>query len=231
VQIQNPGTYTITVVASNIAGSATATQVIQVSDCSPVATFSLDASWACRPDTILGLNQTQVVSGAGNNTNTWLITPSSSSAANGNYVQSTATTVASYPQSRRFIFAALTNTAITAGVTFTVKLTVTNSVGTSTAVQTIRVEQQCWVGISENSLSENMSVYPNPAHEQLTLSLPDGGKNYNVKLVNVLGSVVYESNVKNSTTVSINITDKAKGIYFLTVESNGEKATKKIIVE
>jgi hypothetical protein len=44
---------------------------------------------------------------------------------------------------------------------------------------------------------------------------------------------VYEEKIgKNKETLTINLANKAKGIYFLTVESlNNEKAGKKIIVE
>src|SRR5690606_15122697 len=113
--------------------------------------------------------------------------------------------------------------------TYTITLRATNSSGSVSVTQTIHVSP-C-TGISENTLLENMSIYPNPAHEQLTVSLPNSSQTYTVKMMNVLGSVVYTEVVKNSNKVTINVADKAKGIYFLSVEANGEKVTKKIIVE
>jgi hypothetical protein len=78
-----------------------------------------------------------------------------------------------------------------------------------------------------------LNVFPNPAHDQLNILLPTGGDIYKVKLTNVVGSVVYEEKtVKGGKeTLSINLTNKAKGIYFLTVESNNGKAIKKIVIE
>jgi hypothetical protein len=54
-----------------------------------------------------------------------------------------------------------------------------------------------------------------------------------IKMVNVLGAVVYEEKVVKDSkdSVAIKLANKDKGIYFLIVEANNEKVVKKIVVE
>jgi hypothetical protein len=117
--------------------------------------------------------------------------------------------------------------------TYVVTLVVSNISGTSTATsKTLTVYDCAAVGIAENNnLMANLNVYPNPAHEVVNVTLPSSISDvYKIKLVNVLGAVVYEETVTKGN-ASINLSGKAKGIYFLSVEANNQKATKKIVVE
>ncbi|MBX3164985.1 MAG: T9SS type A sorting domain-containing protein [Bacteroidetes bacterium] len=308
IKVLNPGTYTLSLIATNIFGTTTETQAIVVNDCAPSPNFTLEPV-VCRTATVFAWNQTQNVPGATNNTYLWTWSPSS----NPNQpIAFTATQSPAHPipnGSRRIIFNASTNANITATQVYTVTLRAANGSGTASISQTIAVvprtpipvilpntplisvcaltttlgvspggadsyiwsdgsttsvidipvpnvsssnvtysisgtnfcgtntvsrtyviENTC-VGISENTLSERLSVYPNPAHEQFTVYLPNANSIYTIKMINVLGSVVYEESVKNTSSLNINVANNAKGVYFLSVEANGEKATKKIIVE
>jgi protease II len=88
------------------------------------------------------------------------------------------------------------------------------------------------VGIAENNnLSANVSVFPNPAHDVVNISVPVSGSDvYKVKLINVIGAVVYEEKISKEN-FSINLAGKAKGVYFLSIENNTQKAVKKIVIE
>ena len=67
----------------------------------------------------------------------------------------------------------------------------------------------------------------------INLTLPNSNETYKIKMVNVIGAKVFEEKVsKNSKeNYSINVSNKSKCVYFITVESATEKVTKKIIVD
>lgn len=66
------------------------------------------------------------------------------------------------------------------------------------------------VGINEEA-SSSISVYPNPSSGQFNFSgLEKGSK---LEVFDIIGSIIYQS-VANSDFETINISDKAKGIYF-----------------
>jgi len=111
---------------------------------------------------------------------------------------------------------------------YTVTLTGKNASGTSTTNAVIAIDM-CTDGIAEGSLNKVMDVYPNPVRDQLNLSLPVG-ESYTVKITNLLGTVVYSENV-NKEKVSINLSNTARGVYFVTVESKTEKVTRKVILD
>jgi hypothetical protein len=214
------GQVTLTLVATNSQGSVSATQVVTVQVCSPNIQFTLpsplyfcsDASKA----SFTVVNTTAQVPGAGTNSYTWSVAPT-------NGVVNI--TSAAFPN----FAASVSNTNIT---TYTVTARVKNASGTSTVSQTMNVD--FCTGINEqNSLANNMLVYPNPAHEHMFVSLPAGTDAYKVEVINVLGSVIYSDIVTKGakSTFEINLEGKPKGVYFISVEANNQKATKKIIVE
>jgi photosystem II stability/assembly factor-like uncharacterized protein len=78
------------------------------------------------------------------------------------------------------------------------------------------------------------NVYPNPSTGIINLVLPVAKKGLEITVTDVLGKVVYNQNVTTVTTgenISINLQGQAKGVYMLNILGNGEKASKKIIIE
>lgn len=204
-----PGTYTITLTASNAAGVDTHTQTINIADCTPTVNFTFPSVMCPNRDTVTTVNTTQ-----GATSYTWNITPTSG-------------------------VGLFTTTGINKRITFfspntyTLTLRATNSSGTNSAVKVITVTDNC-TGIFENTnLGNSLKVYPNPAREQVNVSLTGTSELVKIKLTNVLGAVVYEekANFGTKEKVSINVANNPKGIYFLTVESNNEKVTRKIVIE
>jgi hypothetical protein len=227
IRFATAGTYSITLLASSISGSSAITKTINIVDCTPVAGFTLpamaagcistDGSGAVLTTANAVATSTSSTIGSGPIVLTWSFTPSSTFSV-------TVSNSGAFGKQLNFL---------TPGI-FTVSLIASNISGTSTAVTKTIQANPCDVSIfeSQNFLS-NLSIYPNPAHEQVTVTLPSTNDSYQVKLVNLIGATVYEEKtVKNKETLTINLGNRAKGIYFLTVESsNNEKAVKKIIVE
>jgi hypothetical protein len=94
------------------------------------------------------------------------------------------------------------------------------------------------LGIKEESLQdESVSIYPNPASDNIFISLKSELKNPHVEIYNVTGEKVY-SDALASRQKSINIQKYAAGIYFVKISSGSEDAsadvkvlTKKIVIE
>jgi hypothetical protein len=109
--------------------------------------------------------------------------------------------------------------------TYTVQLIVFNSCDSDTSIQVISPG-----GINENDFSEQVSIYPNPVADQLSIS------NYQssikkLEFFNVYGEKIFESHFSNLTSqISVDISQLA-GIYFLKISSGNFTITKKIIVQ
>ena len=92
------------------------------------------------------------------------------------------------------------------------------------------------LGINDLSRSIGFSVYPNPskASVKLNFHLSDAA-NIRVKLLNISGSVVEETSLKQFTNGEheIELTSNATlsaGIYFVNLELNGTKLSRKIVI-
>ena len=220
------GTYTISLLTSNASGTAVSTQVVNSSPCLAIPGFTMP-SIVCWEDAVpttankifntfnTSANPPGVT--GGNMTYTWSIKPPAGVSVLPSYTSQHLTQVK------------ITN--VTTTTQYTVTLMVRNPSGTVSYSSTINAGK-C-TGVSENTLASDLLVFPNPAHEQINVVLPASTNAYSVRLTNILGSVVYEDKAikgsKETTVISLN--NKPKGVYFLTVESNSEKVTKKIVVE
>lgn len=79
------------------------------------------------------------------------------------------------------------------------------------------------------------SVYPNPSNGIFNIEFPNFNMNelVSIKIYNVLGSVVFsrELRIQSNASEQIDISNQAKGMYILSIESeNAKNATKRIII-
>ena len=210
ITFSTAGVYSVTLLATNGNGTSQVTQTVNISNCAPVVGFLLPASATnCSLSPITTTNTSTSANGA--LSYTWSIMP----LAGGMFSPNAG---AQNPQIN-----------FTAAGNYTITLSAINASGISSAVNTISVS--ACVGIAENSLlASNVKLYPNPTKDLVTVSLPHNGNEYTITVTDILGTIVYtQKTIKNDT--QINLANKAKGIYFITIEGNKEKATKKIIVE
>ena len=84
------------------------------------------------------------------------------------------------------------------------------------------------VGISEATNNLGLSIYPNPNKGVFTLNIK--AENVVVEIMNTQGQVVLTKNNVN-TNEQIDLSNNAKGIYFVTVTSNETVTTQKVIVQ
>ena len=90
------------------------------------------------------------------------------------------------------------------------------------------------VGITENSLNNLVSIYPNPATDIVTIDLGNSSDNgaARVQIVDLLGKQVYLSGEISQTPVlQINTSQFGKGIYIVNITKGSEKICKKLIIQ
>jgi gingipain K len=99
-----------------------------------------------------------------------------------------------------------------------------NASGSMSAPVSVLVEFD-FTGVTENQ-NANISVYPNPASDVLTINT---NNNFKYQLVNSLGQVVRSGNATNKAIVRVG--DLNKGIYFLTINAGNQVSVQKVVVE
>lgn len=90
---------------------------------------------------------------------------------------------------------------------------------------TVQIYDLSTVGIDKFVL-ENFNIYPNPATDVINICLENNLILQKVTLYNNLGQIVKESNQE-----IIDVSGLTKGLYFVEVETNQGKASKKVIVK
>jgi len=87
-------------------------------------------------------------------------------------------------------------------------------------------------GIGE-SLANSFSIYPNPTEGEFQLIFGlNEPRDMHIEIINILGDKVFvkDFNDIENQKVNFNIADMASGIYFVTIQSEGETVSKKIVL-
>ncbi len=79
-------------------------------------------------------------------------------------------------------------------------------------------------------LGDNTTLFPNPTKEKITLKLEYFTPSQEIIITDIQGKIIKNQMIEGLTT-TINTSSFEKGIYFLTLFSDGNKTTKKFIVE
>jgi hypothetical protein len=87
-------------------------------------------------------------------------------------------------------------------------------------------------GVNEVLSGANVSVFPNPASNELNISLPANGNTTNVSIFNVIGEVVFTENIiANGTTTNFDISTLKSGVYIVKLVSEGSEYSTKLFVD
>ena len=93
----------------------------------------------------------------------------------------------------------------------------------------IQVEEACaTVTVEEINLAENISIYPNPAKDILTVSCTNGAKIEEIAIYNQMGQKVLEGEFVNNT---IDVSRLHPGMYIVELINQRWKVRRKLIVE
>ncbi|MCX6230171.1 MAG: M4 family metallopeptidase [Bacteroidetes bacterium] len=118
----------------------------------------------------------------------------------------------------------------TSAGTYNVKLIVSNACGSDSVTNTITVN----VGVNENNLINNISIYPNPTNTTLFISIPVvTSENVKLQLLNITGQMEWSNSLNSAgnsaLNTSIDMSALAKGVYFLHVQQQDKLIVRKII--
>lgn len=220
---QDPGIYTVSLLASNISGNSSVTQTVEILECRPDVSISMPDS-ACRVQGTVEIMP--VVNGTAAVQNfTWTILP-----INAGWL-SFAPIGSGTPNGRRLI---LSNNPLTYSfTTYTITLATSNQYGTRSTSRVLTVTpDECPTGgvsVAELSWTGGVSLFPNPAHDRMYMNLP-GGNMYTLKIYNILGAVVYSEKMAGGTH-SVDVSAMKKGVYFAEISSGERSISKKFIIE
>lgn len=89
----------------------------------------------------------------------------------------------------------------------------------------------CTNGITEEGLSRNWLLFPNPFSAETTLRMPPGTENVSVKIYNVVGQLVKQIENCSGTELKIERNNLESGIYYIRVSHlNNAVSTLKLII-
>ena len=113
-------------------------------------------------------------------------------------------------------------------------VTVTDEIGCQVS-QIVEVLASVCDGIGEEeSLKNEINIYPNPAENQLFVELKnEKNEPIDMRLYNVLGEMIYEKMVKNNLqdgVFTLDISQIPSGTYFLQIGKDASFVTKKMII-
>ncbi len=102
------------------------------------------------------------------------------------------------------------------------------SVDCATYEDSVDIRFNYTLGLKTTKLNPTFNIAPNPANDYTVIS-SNGVDNSNVKIVDVLGNVVYTETI--SATKKIDLSDFKNGIYFITIETSDSKiSNRKLII-
>jgi hypothetical protein len=84
-------------------------------------------------------------------------------------------------------------------------------------------------GVEETDSQTSISVYPNPSNGKIQLTSNTQVENAQVEIYNVLGEKIFQT-IINTASSTIDISDKPNGVYFISITTEAEAFTQKIVV-
>lgn len=108
----------------------------------------------------------------------------------------------------------------------------TNSVSQMVFIDTTA---ECTMGINENVLATSTSIFPNPSSGKVTITVNNVAySTIQIAVADVLGNTVLQTIAERNTggfTRELNLNNLAKGVYVIQLSADGERFSKKIIIE
>jgi hypothetical protein len=88
------------------------------------------------------------------------------------------------------------------------------------------------VGIEEKNVLETVVVYPNPAHHSLHMEVPHENGFYHLQIIDATGSIIQDEILQATEHIILtDVSDLSKGLYYLILQNNTGKITRKLIIQ
>jgi len=117
-----------------------------------------------------------------------------------------------------------------------VKVQAINSCGSSSFQQKNVISLNCVARpTAVTPAGEIVSVFPSPAFDEIHIAInSEGSHRYNLTMMNITGKVVMNNSgslMQDENELTVDVSSFVPGIYFLTVELDGERIVKKVVIE
>lgn len=81
-----------------------------------------------------------------------------------------------------------------------------------------------------NSIAGSVALYPNPASKEVSIKW-DGNESAKVILSDITGKQMIADGINANSIKQLDISQLSNGLYFVTIESNGQKVTQKLLIQ
>ncbi|MEM7085973.1 MAG: S8 family serine peptidase [Bacteroidota bacterium] len=89
----------------------------------------------------------------------------------------------------------------------------------------------CVLGLDDNDLTNTVILYPNPASNEFTVNLGSSiNSEVDLTITNSLGQVVQKLST-SATQTKVDVTNYSTGLYFVSIKTDTQSATKKLLVK
>lgn len=87
------------------------------------------------------------------------------------------------------------------------------------------------ISVDESNLEESLSIYPNPMKDFFTIESHSGSSLESMILLDLTGKTILNQENLNTNSQRVNLNGISAGVYLLEVEIDGQRITKKVIIE
>lgn len=84
---------------------------------------------------------------------------------------------------------------------------------------------------TQSDFGNKATVYPNPSAGNITINIANPLKNAGIAVSNLAGQLIYEKHDVSGTSINIDLSDNAPGIYFVNIKDAGQSFTQKMIIK
>jgi hypothetical protein len=93
----------------------------------------------------------------------------------------------------------------------------------------LKLSQTATVGITQNTFTENIQIYPNPTTGNFFIKFETVQKDLSVRIMSISGQTIENRTFQNTDFVQLNL-EQPNGIYLVELENGkGEKTVKRLI--
>ena len=107
-------------------------------------------------------------------------------------------------------------------------MTVVDSCGSETACDTVTVNT---IGIDENNIIDQLSIFPVPAQDLITIGNLTSGEDFTLELLNNLGQIVKVIHSEGLETIQLDLSAVVDGYYHLRVSNSSVIGTRAVLIK
>ena len=109
---------------------------------------------------------------------------------------------------------------------YAVQLTENNCIDTSSCVAVVTTV----LGIIENDFGDDFMIYPNPTSGSFSIDIGDNHGDVSISIMDLTGKIIKSKQYNQSQLLNLSI-EEPVGVYLLTIESRGKRATIRLVKE